>query len=131
MSELGPPPPPKKVNMPVMTEIDKKRLTVTGPPPPGPPGPPPMIMTGTPMPFSGGFPSVGGMGPNLVFNFSTPYGMMTMPGALPPGKVVEEEEKITVVEGPPPLVQGDPTWSQPRQRAKKGEPLQKDPCVIM
>jgi hypothetical protein len=82
----------------------------------------------------GGCPTVGGMGPNLVFNFSSPYAM-AMP-ALPPcggggggGDEEkgggEEEKKVKVV------VQGDPTWCQPRLTTKKGAKVKDEPCVIM
>lgn len=129
MSELGPPPPPKKVNMPVMTEADKKRLSVSSPRGGAAPPPPPPMMMGSPMMAGspmGGYPTIGGMGPNLVFNFYQPYGM-AMAAAAEEVKV----EEVVVEEGSPPLVQGDPTWCQPRTRVKKGEPLKNEPCVIM
>lgn len=145
--DLPPPPPPKKVKMPPMTEADKKNLGI----PAGSPAPSakghkggggggavmagPMIgnpMMGspmcTPMMGGGGYPGIGGMGPNLVFNFNQPYGYaMAAVVAAEDGGGEEEKE----AEKPKPeYVQADPTWRNPRLVQQKGKPLKKEPCVI-
>lgn len=122
--DLGPPPPPKPVQMPPMPPVVAQKFGVApGAPPPG-----------TPM-MMGGCPTVGGMGPNLVFNFCSPYGMamaVPPPGGGGDGGGKEEkpddggEKKAKTV-----IVQGDPTWCQPRITAKKGAKLKDEPCVIM
>ncbi|KAL9544311.1 hypothetical protein MBANPS3_007687 [Mucor bainieri] len=138
MADNEPVPQPKKVKMPPMTEADKKKLGM----PAGSPAPsahggggggkggggggggammaPPMMGSSpmcTPM-MGGGYPGIGGMGPNLVFNFNQPYGYMMAAvaqggagdgGGDDKGKEEEKEE-----EKPKP----------------EGKPLKKEPCVI-
>lgn len=140
MSDLGPPPAPRPVTMPTMTEEEKKKFgggRGGGPVAGGGGGGPPMMgspmpMMGGPMmgsPMMGGCPTIGGMGPNLVFNFYQPYGMAMAAAAVGGGE--EEEEKKEEKKCPPILVQGDPTWRRPRMPVKKGDKLKDDPCVIM
>lgn len=134
--ELGPPPPPKPVKMPPMSPEDKKKFGGGAAPAAGMVSPMPMM--GSPMPMMmQGCPTVGGMGPNLVFNFSQPYGMpmystpMAVVAEAGCGCKEEKEEKKEEKKCPPIQVQGDPTWTRPRLVVKKGAKLKDDPCVIM
>ena len=116
MSELGPPPAPKPVQMPPMPAHFAAS--------PAPGGGQPMMMGG------GCHPSIGGMGPNLVFNFGSPYGMgypcVAAPIAEEKEEPKEEEKKPSTI-----IVQGDPTWCQPRLIEKKGKKVKDEPCLIM
>ncbi|KAF1806878.1 hypothetical protein FB192DRAFT_1352768 [Mucor lusitanicus] len=86
----------------------------------------------TPM-MGGGYPGIGGMGPNLVFNFNQPYGYMmaaVAQGGGGGGDDGKEEEAEEEEKPKPEYVQADPTWRNPRMVQEKGKPLKKDPCVI-
>ncbi|KAI7899471.1 uncharacterized protein BX663DRAFT_521022 [Cokeromyces recurvatus] len=120
-------PPPTPVIMLPMTEADKQRLGI----PNNHPHPQhphhhgaEMHMMAAPMgAINNRPPNVGGMGPNFVFNFSQPpgYGPIPMPVAI--AETSPPEEKVV-------LVQGEPTWRNPRRVAKQGEPLKPEPCII-
>ncbi|KAI8987766.1 hypothetical protein BDF20DRAFT_852111 [Mycotypha africana] len=126
MTDLPPPPQPKPANMPPMTDADKVRLGIAGGYSNGHAASPPPMIVGAPMGYP---PMVGGMGPNLVFNFYQPYGMMPM--MPPPPEAGEEEEKPKEEKCKVITVQANPTWRDPRMPVKKGQPLKSDPCVIM
>jgi uncharacterized membrane protein len=129
-----------------MTEADKKKLGLTAKSPAhsvkghgggggGGAMVPGQMMGGpmcAPMMGGGGYPGIGGMGPNLVFNFNQPYGyamaavVAEQNGKDEGGEEDQKEEK----EPEPEYVQADPTWRNPRLVQKKGKPLKKEPCVI-
>jgi hypothetical protein len=124
--ELGPAPPPTKSNRklpPLPAHLAKQypeKAAAVAAGGGGGGGGQPMMMAA-----QNGYPMVGGMGPNLVFNFYTPGGGMVCPQP-------QEEEKKP--EGPPPppvRVQGGPTWCQPRVTVGVGKPVKKEPCCIM
>ncbi|KAK4520845.1 uncharacterized protein ATC70_006726 [Mucor velutinosus] len=143
MTDNTPVPQPKKVKMPTMTEADKKRLGI----PAGSPAPsahggggssammaPSMMGSSMCSPMmGGGYPGIGGMGPNLVFNFNQPYGYMMAAVAEcggDGGKDKDEKEEKEEEKPKPEYVQADPTWRNPRLVQAKGKPLKKEPCVI-
>ncbi|KAI9469990.1 MAG: hypothetical protein EXX96DRAFT_588320 [Benjaminiella poitrasii] len=138
-NDLGPPPAPQPATMPPMSEADKQRLGMA----PsnnhhnhhnhhnGGNGRAPPMMAGVGMPvMANGYPygggGVGGMGPNLVFNFSQPHGyaLASMPAVVGAEEEVDNKPPKTV------LVQGEPTWKNPRRVARKGQPLKSEPCII-
>ncbi|CAO3610958.1 unnamed protein product [Mucor fragilis] len=156
MTDNEPIPQPQKVKMPPMSEADKKKFGI----PAGSPAPSahgggggggggkggggggavmvPSSMMNSPMcspMLGGGYPGIGGMGPNLVFNFNQPYGYMMAAvaeggGGDDGGKDKGGEEEKEEEEPKPEYVQADPTWRNPRLVQQKGKPLKKEPCVI-
>ncbi|CEP09422.1 hypothetical protein [Parasitella parasitica] len=143
---LPPPPPPKKVNMPPMTDADIKKLGVsTGSPLPAGGGSliaAPMMTNPICAPMMGsGYPGIGGMGPNLVFNFSSPCGYVMAAvspacgsgsgaGGAKVGGKKDEGGGGSQAKPKPEYVQADPTWRNPRLVQEKGKPLNKEPCII-
>lgn len=94
----------------------------------------PMYPTTMPTTSSVVYPPNGGMGPNVVMNFSQPNGYpgttMTIGSTAPPPATINEgvykvkEERIV-------HVQGDPTFRNPRRVTRIGNQPPRDPCVIM
>ncbi|KAI8883562.1 hypothetical protein K501DRAFT_285278, partial [Backusella circina FSU 941] len=124
--ELGPPPAPTKSKIippPMPEHLAKqypKQAAAAAGGGGGGGGGQPMMMAA-----QNGYPMVGGMGPNLVFNFYSPGGAMMCQQPQP-----QEEQKP---EGPPPppiRVQGGPTWCQPRVTVGVGRPVKDSPCCI-
>lgn len=120
MSGLPPPPPPRKISS----------MPPGAPPPPGALPPRSMMSMPTMAGPMGCPPSIGGMGPNLCFNFYQPYGTPCVLGPPPSpcgggGDEPPEEPK------PPIYVQGRRTWRLPRMTTEEGKPLKSEPCTIM
>ncbi|KAI8380720.1 hypothetical protein BD560DRAFT_323630 [Blakeslea trispora] len=77
------------------------------------------------------------MGPNLVFNFhQSPYNAPSM-YAPPPqagggggGGGGGDKKKEEEGRKKPVLVQGNPTWNDPRMLAPKGKPIKNNGCLI-